>query len=127
MKYYASKSLRKCIYQPANRFFGTVCKKSFSSFPSLATLATLGLGLTFLLWSKSNLLPTGKKPFNRNQQAPTEEKTYFEAAPRSVSGPHPSYRRYAHTGNGGIAKRSGQFAIGTAALLSIMYLFGRKK
>ncbi len=128
MRYYPRKGLRRKLYQPANRMMGTVCKKTFSSAPCLTTLAALGLGLTFFLSYKPGLFHSAKKgPSYPKQHSSSEEKTYFDAAPRSVSGRHPSYQNFAGIDNNGLAKKSGQFAVGSAALLAIVYFLGRNK
>ncbi len=128
MRYYARKSLLRNMYHPSSRAMGTICKKTFSSFPSMAILASLGFGLTFLLSYKPSLFRSAKRsPSYPTQNSSSEVKTYFDAAPRSVSGRHPSYRDYAGIGGGVPTKKSGQFAVISAALLTMMYFFGRKK
>ncbi len=130
MKSFARKSLSRNFTHPANRFMGTVCRKTFSTLPTsttLATMATLGLGLSFLLSYKSGLFHSNKGSSQSGQNSSDEKKSYFNAAPRSISGQHPSYREYAGTDNSELAMRSGQLAVGSIALLGLMYLFGRKK
>ena len=90
-------------------------------------MATLGLGLTFLMSYKPGLFHSAKGSANPDDHSSTDKKTYFEAAPRSVSGQHPSFSEYAGTKSNGLVKKSGQLAIGSAAILGLMYLFGRKK
>ena len=130
MKYYARKMLHRNNNLPANRMMGSICKKTFSSFSStasIASVATLGLGLTFLLSYKPGLFHSAKGSSNADDHSSTDKQTYFEAAPRSISGQHPSFSEYAGTKSNGLAKKSRRLAIGSAAILGLMYFFGRKK
>ncbi len=128
MKYYASKILRRNNNHPAQSIMGSDCKKTFSSFSSttsITQIAILGLGMTFLLSYMPGLFRSAGGSSNPGHDFSTK-KTYFDAAPRSISGQHSSYSEYAGTQNG-LVKKSGQLAIGSAALFGIMYLFSRKK
>ncbi len=129
MKYYLSQILRRNDLHPAHSIMGSVCKKTFSSFSSsssLAQIATLGLGVTFLLSYMPGLFRSAKGSSHPEDDSSTKKETYFDAAPRSISGQHPSYSEYAGTNNG-LFKKSGQLAVGSVALFGLLYLFSRKK
>jgi hypothetical protein len=128
MKHFIKQPLLKNFYTSAKTF-----KRSGTRpVSTLATIASLGLGLTYFLSNKTGLVGSVKKekkkldPFVPDEQSSTTENKYFEAAPRAISGSHRSYREYAGTGNSGM-KKSSQFALGSAALLSIMYLMSKRK
>lgn len=124
MKDDTKQTLQENIYQPANRFMQTVYEKPFAP---LAAMATFGIGLAFLLSDNKHRHSHPAKEEPLKEQPSSMENKYFEAAPRSVHGSHPSYHHYADTGNVGTMKKSGQVLIGSAALLSILYLVGKKK
>jgi hypothetical protein len=118
MKYFIKQPLLRNIYKSVNLFKET----GTNPVSTLATLASLGLGLTYFLPNKKKT----QDPSMPDEQSSTTENKYFEAAPRAISGSHRSYREYAGTGNSGM-KKSSQFALGSVALLSIMYLMSKRK
>ncbi|MGB3224373.1 MAG: hypothetical protein WBB23_16350 [Desulforhopalus sp.] len=128
MKYFTKQPLLKNIYKSAKSLKGP----GTSPVSTLATMASLGLSLSYLLSNRNKLVGSGKKevekqkPNQLNDQPPTTENTYYEAAPRAISGSHRNIGE-SHTGNGAMMKKSGQVALGSAALLSIMYLVRKRK
>ncbi|KJS01315.1 MAG: hypothetical protein VR65_09175 [Desulfobulbaceae bacterium BRH_c16a] len=124
MKDDTKQTLQEDIYQPANRFMQTVYEKPFAP---LAAMATFGIGLAFLLSDNKHRHSHPAKEEPLREQPSAVDNKYFEAAPRSVQGSHPGFRHSTDTGNVGAMKKSGQVLIGSAALLSIFYLVGKKK
>jgi hypothetical protein len=125
MKYFIKQPLLKNIYTTARTFRGS----GTSPVSTLATLASLGLSLTFFLSNRNKPVDSAKQevkkqiPTNPDKQSRSAENTYFEAAPRAISGSH----RSIHASGNDAIKKSGQLVLGSAALLSIMYLMRKKK
>jgi hypothetical protein len=122
MKETANKKLRKNP-QPAKRFVSTVRENPYGSLAALATIATLGIGVAYL--RPNRLQPdTGKNP-SLPPLSTLPENSYFEAAPRSISGSH--RLQLPATAQSGKMLKKGGVIIGSAAFLTSLYLLGRRK
>lgn len=125
MKNTTQKNQRKNLHRPANRIVSTVRDNPYSSLAALATIATLGLGAAFL---RTN----GRQPSDAAGRSPSlpspslsPENSYFEAAPRSISGSH-RLQLPAAAQSGMTVKKGGGLIIGSAAVLTSLYLLGRR-
>ena len=124
MKDTAKKTLRKNLSQPANRIVSTVRENPYSSLATLATIATVGIGVAFLR-TNGRQTAAWKNPAPPSPKATFPEDSYFEAAPRSISGSH-QLQLPATAGSGTMVKKNGSLIFGSAVFLTSLYLLGRK-
>lgn len=123
MKKNTKRALNENLYQPANRVMKAIRNKPYAS---MAALTTFGIGMALLLPAGRRRLASsaGMTPAGPYREMSAPESSYFEAAPRSISGSHRSYEEYAEPGSG-MVKRSGSYLFGSAVLLTTLYLLGR--
>lgn len=121
-------ALSQNLYQPANRVMQTVRDKPYASVAALTTVATFGIGLALLLPNNKRRLAAsmGMAPAGGSREMSSPESSYFEPAPRSIHGSHRSYEEFAEPGPGEMVKKSSPYLLGSAALLTALYFFGRK-
>ena len=128
MNEHTKHTLRENVYQPANRVMKTVREKPYASMAALTTIATFGIGMALLMPANRRRLATaaGMAPTGGYREMSAPESSYFEPAPRSISGSHRSYEEYAEPGPADMVKKSSPYLLGSAALLTAIYFFGRK-
>ena len=124
MNEHTKQALRENLYQPANSVMQAVCENPYAS---VAALTTLGLGMALLLpGNRRRLASSLMAPAGSYRETSPPESSYFDPAPRSIQGLHRSYEEFAEPGPGEMVKKGGPYLLGSAVLLTALYLLGRK-
>lgn len=122
--------LRQNVYQPANRVMQTVRDKPYVSMAAFTTVATLGIGMALLMPNNkhraASALRTKPARGQRETSATATQSSYFDPAPRAISGSHRSFEEFAGQGPGDMVKKGAPYLLGSAVLLTTLYVFGRK-